>query len=92
MKPKSICVLLFVINALFSFANMVLFADKISANLGGYFVSLGVVPFILGLVTSYILTAFSNTKSEKSGSGWLYFVCAELGAFIPIGYVVILLS
>lgn len=93
MKSKNIHIFIFLINAVMSWVNMCYFADNVARTLGGYFVALGVIPFIIGLLTSYIGTLkISKGFMNRIKENWSIFIAAELGEFVPIGYVILVLS
>jgi hypothetical protein len=93
MKTKSINVLIFSLNAIASWANMVYFADNIAKAFGGYFFALGVIPFVVGLLTSCIgAMAFGKGFLNSFKEHWSILLSGELGEFLPILYVLIILS
>lgn len=72
---------------------MVYLADNIAKAPGGYFFALGVIPFIVGLLTSSI-GIFALRKGFINGirEHWSIFFSGELGGFLPIGYVLLILG
>ena len=72
---------------------MCCFADNIARIFGGHFVALGIIPFITGLFTSYIgtLTLGYGLKNRIKENGSI-FIAGELGEFVPILYVILVLS
>jgi hypothetical protein len=93
MKIKTIHIFIFLVNAIASWTNMVYFADNIAKAPGGYFVALGVVPFVVGLFTSYIGTlALGKGFMNGIKAHWTIFISGQLGGFLPIGYAILILS
>lgn len=71
---------------------MVYFADNIAKTFGGYFFALGVIPFIVGLLTSCIGMIALGNGFLNFKKRWSMLLSGELGEFLPIFYVLIILS
>ncbi len=93
MKVKTIHVFVFLINVTMAWINMCYFADVIAKNAGGYFVALGVVPFFIGLFTSCLGNlVLGQSVKDGNKANWSMYISGELGEFLPIGYVILVLS
>ncbi len=93
MEVRAIHIFVFLVNVAAAWINMCYFADTIAKNAGGYFVALGVVPFFIGLFIICLGNlVLGQGFKNRIKANWSMFIAGELGEFLPIGYVILILS
>ena len=88
MKPVLMCIIVIILSAFISFMHMIFTADRV-ASVVGYFVSLGIVPFVISVAVGLVgVVLMGQGFVNGLKNYWWIPTSGAITAISSIGYVI----